>query len=54
MQELDSLEISGVPNFMESVETFLETSNLDARILFILNAVTRITKKSVSIVSVIL
>lgn len=54
MQDLDSLEIFRVPNFMETVETFLETSKLDARILFILKAVERITKKSVSIVHVIL
>jgi hypothetical protein len=49
MQYFDFMEIHKLPHFIESVELFLENTNIDTRNLFIINAINKITKKNVRV-----
>jgi hypothetical protein len=51
MQELDSIDLENMPNFLDNIEEFLKHSNFDSRSLFILTAVSRITKKKVRLIN---
>ncbi len=51
MQELDLIDLDNMPNFLDNIEEFLKNSNFDSRCLFILTAVTRITKKKVRLLN---
>lgn len=49
MNEMDYKELKKTTHYIEIVESFLTKSSLDNKILFIMNAITRITKKNVII-----